>query len=113
MTKQSIPIINHYTALVSYDDFNDESGELEAIAELITERLKLTVVEKMLHSFEPEGKTLVLILAESHLLLHTWPEYKTVHIDIVSCSKLTGKEFLEAVRWVFRDKINLEVKWES
>jgi S-adenosylmethionine decarboxylase len=45
-----------------------------------------TVVQALSHSFPGAGLTCVLILAESHAVLHTWPETGTVNIDIFSCS---------------------------
>jgi S-adenosylmethionine decarboxylase len=45
-----------------------------------------TVVQALSHCFPGEGLTSVLILAESHAILHTWPETGTVNIDIFSCS---------------------------
>lgn len=45
-----------------------------------------TVVETLSHNFPGAGLTCVLILAESHAILHTWPETGTVNIDIFSCS---------------------------
>jgi S-adenosylmethionine decarboxylase len=50
------------------------------------ERAGATVVEALSHQFPGTGLTCVLILAESHAVLHTWPETGTVHIDIFSCS---------------------------
>lgn len=49
--------------------------------------LNLTVVNQYMHKFEPHGLSLVLIIAQSHLAIHTWPEYSYMHIDIISCSK--------------------------
>jgi len=45
-----------------------------------------TVVQALTHDFPGAGLTCVLILAESHAVLHTWPETGTVNIDIFSCS---------------------------
>ena len=45
-----------------------------------------TVVGALSHNFPGAGLTCVLILAESHAVLHTWPETGTVNIDIFSCS---------------------------
>jgi len=45
-----------------------------------------TVVQTMSHNFPGAGLTCVLILSESHAVLHTWPETATVNIDIFSCS---------------------------
>ena len=50
------------------------------------ERAGATVVHRVAHEFPGKGLTCVLILAESHAVLHTWPETGTVNIDIFSCS---------------------------
>jgi S-adenosylmethionine decarboxylase len=43
-------------------------------------------VKTATHAFPGAGLTSVLILRESHAVLHTWPETGTVNIDIFSCS---------------------------
>jgi S-adenosylmethionine decarboxylase len=43
------------------------------------------------HVIFPNGAiTLVLILAESHLSVHTWPEESMVAIDLFSCGAIDG-----------------------
>ncbi|MEM6796298.1 MAG: adenosylmethionine decarboxylase [Acidobacteriota bacterium] len=44
-----------------------------------------TVVEERFHRFAPHGVSGVVILAESHLAVHTWPELGTAAIDIFTC----------------------------
>jgi S-adenosylmethionine decarboxylase len=58
-------------------------------------RAGATVVQELSHSFPGTGLTCVLILSESHAVLHTWPETGTVNIDIFSCS--TRLKSLEAI----------------
>ena len=61
----------------------------EAVTTAFVQALKgagATVVEAVSHHFPGAGLTCVLILAESHAVLHTWPETGTVNIDIFSCS---------------------------
>ena len=45
-----------------------------------------TIVDAVSHAFPRTGLTCVLILRESHAVLHTWPETGTIHIDIFSCT---------------------------
>jgi S-adenosylmethionine decarboxylase proenzyme len=52
----------------------------------VMESAGATIVRAMAHNFPGAGLTCVLILAESHAVLHTWPETGTVNIDIFSCS---------------------------
>lgn len=63
--------------------------EPDAVADVFVqalERAGATVVHRLAHHFPGKGLTCVLILAESHAVLHTWPETGTVNIDIFSCS---------------------------
>jgi S-adenosylmethionine decarboxylase len=50
------------------------------------ERAGATIVHACSNVFPGAGLTCVLILSESHAVLHTWPETGTVNIDIFSCS---------------------------
>jgi S-adenosylmethionine decarboxylase len=56
------------------------------------------VVQALSHAFPGAGLTSVLILRESHAVLHTWPETGTVNLDIFSCStRLRSLEVVEAL----------------
>jgi S-adenosylmethionine decarboxylase len=45
-----------------------------------------TIVHQAVHAFPGVGLTCILILSESHAVLHSWPETGTVNVDIFSCS---------------------------
>ena len=48
------------------------------------------------HVTFPNGAiTLVLILAESHLSIHTWPEENLIAIDLFSCGAIDGQAVLD------------------
>ncbi|MGH3276604.1 MAG: adenosylmethionine decarboxylase [Streptosporangiaceae bacterium] len=48
------------------------------------------------HVIFPNGAfTLVLILAESHLSIHTWPEEDLIAIDLFSCGAIDGQAVLD------------------
>jgi len=44
-----------------------------------------TIVESVFHSFNPHGVSGVVVIAESHLAIHTWPEYGYAAIDVFTC----------------------------
>ena len=65
-------------------------------------RAGATVVHELSHAFPGTGLTCVLILSESHAVLHTWPETGTVNIDIFSCSpRLKSLEAIDELRRSF------------
>jgi S-adenosylmethionine decarboxylase len=46
----------------------------------------LTIVGDVFHQFVPQGVTGTVLLAESHLAIHTWPEEKFVTVDVYVCN---------------------------
>ncbi len=54
-----------------------------------------TVVGSHFHTFNPHGVSGVVIIAESHLSIHTWPEYGYAAVDIFTCGETidAGKAF--------------------
>lgn len=49
---------------------------------------QLTLVGDCFHQFEPQGVTGTVLLAESHLAIHTWPEFGFVTVDVYVCNLL-------------------------
>ena len=50
---------------------------------------RATVLESSFHRFEPQGVSGTVILAESHLSIHTWPEKKYAAMDFYTCGDHT------------------------
>ncbi len=46
-----------------------------------------TVVEKCFHMFSPHGVSGVVIISESHLAIHTWPELGYAAVDLFTCGE--------------------------
>lgn len=46
---------------------------------------KATIVDISFHEFNPFGISGVVVIAESHLTIHTWPEYDYAAVDIFTC----------------------------
>lgn len=85
---QSKPHISHQIIEV-YDvnsEYLDGVNFIKRI-ETCTKELELNIVSTHQHQFDPFGMSLVLILKESHLAVHSWPENGYMHIDLVTCSK--------------------------
>jgi S-adenosylmethionine decarboxylase len=50
---------------------------------------RATVMESAFHRFEPQGVSGTVILAESHLSIHTWPEKGYAAMDFYTCGDHT------------------------
>ena len=51
-----------------------------------------TVLGESFHQFNPHGVSGVVIIAESHLVIHTWPEYAYAAVDIFTCGDTVQPE---------------------
>ncbi|MBI2153746.1 MAG: adenosylmethionine decarboxylase [Candidatus Rokubacteria bacterium] len=55
-------------------------------------RAQATIVDVVFHEFNPFGISGVVVIAESHLSIHTWPEYRYAAVDIFSCGEVLKPE---------------------
>ncbi|HCC68992.1 MAG TPA: S-adenosylmethionine decarboxylase proenzyme [Nitrospiraceae bacterium] len=53
---------------------------------------KATIVDVAFHEFNPFGISGVVVIAESHLTIHTWPEYGYAAVDIFTCGDVIKPE---------------------
>ena len=68
------------------DNTNSPAAIREALAEACEEG-NLNLLRVLIHQFEPFGISGVAMIAESHITIHTWPEYSFIAVDIYSRSR--------------------------
>lgn len=74
---------------------------------------KATVVTDTFHSFSPFGVSGVVVIAESHVAIHTWPEYGYAAVDIFTCGEtISPWELFHHLKAKFKSKhhSNMELK---
>ncbi len=55
-------------------------------------RIGATIIGHAFHQFSPQGVTGVVIIAESHICIHTWPEHGYAAVDIFTCGDTSRLE---------------------
>ncbi len=55
-----------------------------ALREMV-EALDVTLLDLKVYPFSPVGVTGMAIVSESHLVIHTWPEYGYAAVDLFTC----------------------------
>jgi S-adenosylmethionine decarboxylase len=65
---------------------------LTDVLKTAVQRMGSTVVKIMSHKFSPSGITVIFILAETHIAIHTWPENNYAALDIFICSEEVDPE---------------------
>lgn len=53
---------------------------------------KATIIDVSFHEFNPFGISGIVVIAESHLTIHTWPEYSYAAVDIFTCGGVIKPE---------------------
>lgn len=68
------------------DKINDVSFVESAFLEA-TRKSKATIISHNFHKFSPHGISGVIVIAESHVAIHSWPEYNYAAVDIFTCGE--------------------------
>jgi len=66
------------------------------------------VVGESFYAFQPYGFSAIVLLAESHISLHYWPEFEYLAVDIFTCGKTNPYKALEVLKKSFNPK-NLQL----
>ena len=66
----------------------NDADELQKMLRNITELAGLHHLESVTHQFSPQGVSAALLLSESHIAIHTWPESGVVYIAMTTCKML-------------------------
>ena len=83
----------------------EDSKEIEKILVTAAREGGNTPLKVIIHKFSPQGITGVVLLAESHIAIHAWPEYSYLAIDIFTCGeKAFPEKSLDYLRKEFEPK---------
>ncbi len=82
--------------LVELDDYNRKKlNKLEFLKTILlaaASKAGASVLGESFHQFSPQGVSGVVIIAESHIFIHTWPEYGYASVDIFTCGNTVQPE---------------------
>jgi S-adenosylmethionine decarboxylase len=77
----------------------DDPSRLEQILTESIRRSGGTIIRPCFHQFSPHGVTGVVVIAESHVSIHTWPEFGYCALDVFTCgTQVQTDQIFEYVR---------------
>ncbi len=85
----------------SSEILNDEN-KISGIMTTAVEVSNATIIRPFFHKFSPQGVSGIIVIAESHLAIHTWPEHQFAAVDLFSCGDF---DFTGALKYI-RDNLN-------
>lgn len=93
--------LGHQTTVDFYGCKSDQISSCKFIEETLLKAAKilnLTVVNTTIHSFSPIGVSGVIVIEESHIAIHTWPEHNYIAIDFFTCNN--AYNLSEGIDWL-------------
>lgn len=82
--------LGHHVLVELYNCNSDRLNDLWHIEQSMNQAAQAagaTIVESCFHRFMPHGVSGVVVIAESHLAIHTWPEYQYASVDLYTCGE--------------------------
>ena len=73
-------------------------NDIEKISAIMNRAVEIsgaTMIQPFFHRFSPHGISGIIVVAESHFAIHTWPEHAYAAVDIFSCGTFG---YIEALR---------------
>lgn len=70
----------------------DDEAFLRTAITNAAKRAGATLLNLITHRFDPQGVTGLALLAESHISIHTWPEFGYAAVDVFTCGDHTMPE---------------------
>lgn len=71
---------------------------IEQVLVSAAKQMNLSVVKTTIHAFSPIGISGVVVIKESHLAIHTWPEHQYVALDFFTCNQ--SYELDNGIQWL-------------
>jgi len=83
--------------------------DVTKLFDCICETYEFTVLQKIEHCFEPQGFSILYLLSESHLSIHTFPEKNYVAIDLYTCKQYDDNSVYLKIYNFFIDMFKADV----
>jgi S-adenosylmethionine decarboxylase proenzyme len=74
-------------------EFLDNVEIIRSVMRKAADAAQMTRLGEAFHKFTPQGASGVLLLAESHISIHTWPEIGYASVDLYTCNLVTPTKF--------------------
>ncbi len=75
----------------------DDMNRVRSLMLEAARKAQMTVLGEVSHKFEPQGCAVILLLAESHASIHTYPESGYTAVDVFTCGEGDSEVALEYI----------------
>ena len=75
----------------------NDSTKIKELFDNICKKYNYTILNRMEHIFKPQGITILYLLSESHISIHTFPERNYAALDIYTCREYENNDIYEEI----------------
>lgn len=95
------PVVGRHVLVDAWGAPADLLNSTEVVRQALVDAVEaggVTLIDTCVHQFSPYGVTATATLAESHMAIHTWPEYGYFAADLFFCGSGDTKRAVESLR---------------
>lgn len=93
--------LGYHTLIELYDCNSTKINDTKLVEKTLlkaAEIANLSIVKSTIHHFNPIGVSGVVVIKESHIAIHTWPEHNYVALDFFTCN--TSYNLEQAISYI-------------
>jgi len=75
----------------------NNNNKIKELFDNICKKYNYTILNQIEHIFEPQGLTILYLLSESHISIHTFPERNYAALDIYTCREYENNNIYEEI----------------
>ncbi len=86
---ENLKALGAHVLVEMHDCFVEKLDDVDWVEQVMVgaaRKAHARIVNSVFHKFNPVGISGVVVIAESHIAIHIWPEYRYAALDIFSCS---------------------------
>jgi len=77
---------------IKNEDIINDIDKLKTVMDSICEKYNFNILQKIEHQFDPQGISIIYLLSESHMTIHTFPEKKYIAFDLYTCREYPNND---------------------
>ena len=94
----------HITLDIIGNNYEYDPSVFERVIQDIAKAADVTILNISKYKFEPQGFTILALLAESHISFHTFPEKGIISFDFFTCGKISPSIAINIIKKEFKHK---------
>jgi S-adenosylmethionine decarboxylase len=83
---------------IKNEDIINDIDKLKTVMDHICEKYNFNILQKIEHQFDPQGISIIYLLSESHMTIHTFPEKKYIAFDLYTCREYPNNDVYNEIQ---------------